>query len=164
MLGAAAVLLVGLGILGAHVESRLRPTTLSVPGTPSAQGAALLKSHFGDSAPFAVLLRGPAAAIDRQGPRLVRALRAQAKTSTLSPWDGASLSQLRPGPGRALVLVDFHRNACTRTSRSLIGAFQSASPCGSSLRASRPVHVASESSFTRLRGVSMTRERQRGLQ
>jgi RND superfamily putative drug exporter len=108
MLGAAAVLLIGLGVLGLHVEGRLRPTTLSVPGTPSAQGAALLKAHFGDSAPFAVLLRGPAAAVDRQGPRLVRALREQAKVSTLSPWDGASLSRLRPGPGKALVLVDFH--------------------------------------------------------
>ena len=41
------------------------------PGTESAQGAELLRRHFGDSAPFAVLLRGPAAALDRQGPRLV---------------------------------------------------------------------------------------------
>ena len=35
----------------------------------------MLREHFGDSAPFAILLRGPAAALDRQGPALVRALR-----------------------------------------------------------------------------------------
>ena len=46
------------------------------PGTESYRANAVLREHFGRSAPFAVLLRGPAPAIDRQGPDLVRALRA----------------------------------------------------------------------------------------
>jgi putative drug exporter of the RND superfamily len=97
-----------LAILGLGVESRLTPTSLLVPGTPSAQGAALLKSHFGESAPFAILLRGPAPAVERQGPELIRALRRDPRVTTLSPWDGASLEQLRPSPRKALILVDFH--------------------------------------------------------
>lgn len=72
-----AVLLacVALGVAGLGVESRLSPLSLSVPGTATDDAQVLADSHFGDSSPFVVLLRGPAAAIDRQGPRLVAALR-----------------------------------------------------------------------------------------
>ena len=107
-LTAAAVAVAALGILGSGLESRLTPTSLSVPGTPSAKGADLLRSHFGESAPFAILLRGPATALDRQGPALIRALRRDPEVTTLSPWDGRSLSRLRPSPRKALVLADFH--------------------------------------------------------
>ena len=100
--------IVALGVLGSGVEDRLTPTSLGVPGTPSAKGGELLSAHFGESAPFAILLQGPAAALDRQGPALIRALRAQPAVTTLSPWDGAQLARLRPGPRRALILVDFH--------------------------------------------------------
>jgi putative drug exporter of the RND superfamily len=100
-----------LGIVGLGVEGKLRPTSLSVPGTASAEGAELLREEFGDSAPFVVLLRGPAGALDRQGPRLVRALRREPGVTTLSPWDKGHLDRLRPGPRRALVLVDFHVGA-----------------------------------------------------
>jgi RND superfamily putative drug exporter len=106
---AFAVLLVAvLGIVGIGVEDELRPTSLAVPGSPSAEGEELQREHFGDSAPFAVLLRGPAAALDRQGPRLVRALRRQPGVTTLSPWDRGDLDRLRPAPRRALILADFH--------------------------------------------------------
>jgi len=108
ILAAAAVAIAALGILGSGVEGRLSPTSLGVPGTPSAKGGELLKAHFGQSAPFAVLLRGPSAVLNRQGPALIRALRHDPKVTTLSPWDGAQLSRLRPRPDKALVLVDFH--------------------------------------------------------
>jgi RND superfamily putative drug exporter len=108
VLAVAAVLLVGLGLIGTGVEGRLDPTTLNVPGTPSSNANALLHEHFGDSAPFAILLRGPAAAIDEQGPELIRALRRDPKVTTLSPWDRGSVSRLRPSPDRALILADFH--------------------------------------------------------
>ena len=108
MLGAALALTVALGVLGQGVEGRLTPTSLSVPGTPSARAAGLLRAHFGDSAPFAILLRGPARAIDRQGPALLTALHRDPKLSTLSPWDAQGLDRLRPSPRKALVLADYH--------------------------------------------------------
>ncbi len=108
MLAIAFIALVGLGILGTGVESRLQPTSLNIPGTPSARAGEMLRQGFGDSAPFAILLRGPAAAIDRQGPALIRALRRDPKVTTLSPWDRGSVQRLRPSPRRALILVDFH--------------------------------------------------------
>src|SRR6478609_1779547 len=66
---------IALAVVGLGVEDRLQPTSLIVPGTSSARGQELAEEHFGASSPFAVLLRGPAGAIDRQGPDLVRALR-----------------------------------------------------------------------------------------
>ena len=108
VLAVAALLLVALGVIGTGVESRLDPTTVAVPGTPSARANTMLREHFGDSAPFAILLEGPAAAIDRQGPRLIRALRADPQVTTLSPWDRGRVDRLRPRPDRALILADFH--------------------------------------------------------
>ncbi|MGN6216974.1 MAG: MMPL family transporter [Solirubrobacterales bacterium] len=108
VLALAAVLLLALGLIGTGVNSRLDPTTLEVPGTESLRGTELLREHFGDSAPFAILLRGPAAAINRQGPELIRALRRDPRVTTLSPWDTGSVQRLRPNPRRALILADFH--------------------------------------------------------
>ena len=98
-----------LGIIGLGVERDLQPTSLAIPGTPSSRGEALARADFGESVPFAVMLRGPAAALDRQGPRLVAALRLDRAATTISPWEHAAPAALRPGPDRALVLVDFHR-------------------------------------------------------
>jgi putative drug exporter of the RND superfamily len=108
VLAAAALILAVLGIVGFGVENRLDPTTLDIPGTDSSRANQLVTEHFGDSAPFVILLRGPAAAIDRQGPELVRALRRDPKVTTLSPWDRGNVSQLRPDPRQAVILADFH--------------------------------------------------------
>jgi RND superfamily putative drug exporter len=112
-------LLVALGLIGTGVEGRLDPTTLNVPGTASAEANALLREHFGDSAPFAILLRGPAPAIDEQGPALVEALRAEPGVTTLSPWDRGSVARLRPTPNKALVLTDFHVDVKTAVNESV---------------------------------------------
>ncbi|MGB7587182.1 MAG: MMPL family transporter [Solirubrobacterales bacterium] len=100
--------IVVLAVLGLGVEGELRPTSLSVPGTQSGHANALLHRYFGDSAPFAILLQGPPAELDRQGPDLIRTLRGDPAVSTISPWDRGSVARLRPGPRKALILVDFH--------------------------------------------------------
>jgi putative drug exporter of the RND superfamily len=97
-----------LGVLGIGVEGKLQPTSLSIPGTASARGQQLSERHFGNSSPFAILLLGPARSIERQGPRLVAALRREPGATVLSPWDRGRLSALRPGLRRALILVDYH--------------------------------------------------------
>lgn len=120
VLAVAAVFLVTLGVIGTGVEERLDPTTLDVPGTRSLRANAMVREHFGDTAPFAILLRGPAPAIDRQGPRLVRALRADdPRVTTLSPWDRGSVDRLRSSPDRALILVDFHVDTRTAVNETV---------------------------------------------
>jgi RND superfamily putative drug exporter len=104
----AAIILAALAVIGTGVDSRLDPTTLDVPGSASAEANAMLEEHFGPSAPFAILLEGPAAAIEEQGPRLVHRLRQDPTVSTLSPWDNGSVKGLRPTPEKALILADFH--------------------------------------------------------
>jgi RND superfamily putative drug exporter len=111
VLGAALVVIVVLGFVGLHVEGSLTPTSLTVSGTESSRAETELHRYFGDSAPFAILLRGPEAQLEKQGPELVRALRADPEdreVTTISPWDKGAVSRLRPGPDRALILVDFH--------------------------------------------------------
>jgi putative drug exporter of the RND superfamily len=108
MLAVAALVLVGLGVIGTGVEGRLVPTTLDIPGTESSRSTDLLRQHFGATMPFVILLQGPAGEIDKQGPALVRALRENPKVTTLSPWDRGSVARLRPDPNRALVIADFH--------------------------------------------------------
>ncbi|HET7443573.1 MAG TPA: MMPL family transporter [Solirubrobacterales bacterium] len=107
-LAVSGLLLAILAFVGTGVEGRLDPTNISVPGTASSKGNALLEEHFGDSAPFAILLQGPAKAIDEQGPALIRVLRRDPKVTTLSPWDRGVVAPLRPQPDRALILADFH--------------------------------------------------------
>lgn len=108
-LAAAALILAALGVVGTGVNARLDPTTLNVPGTESSRADQLLRAHFGDSAPFAILLEGPPAAVDRQGKALVATLRrTHPGVSTLSPWDRGQVEGLRPTPRRALILADFH--------------------------------------------------------
>jgi RND superfamily putative drug exporter len=103
LLGMAA-----LGIVGGGVEAKLEPTSLTVPGTRSAMGQELMERTFGPSSPFTVLLRGPVPALERQGPRLVAALRRSPEATVLSPWDRGAVAGLRPEPRRALVLIDVH--------------------------------------------------------
>jgi putative drug exporter of the RND superfamily len=108
VLAIAAVAIAVLAVLGRGVADELKPTSLSVAGTESGEAAALQQRYFGDSAPFAILLQGPPAELDRQGPALIRALRSDPAVSTLSPWDKGSVERLRPGPRKALIVADFH--------------------------------------------------------
>ena len=108
-----------LGVLGLGLDERLSPSSLDIPGTQASRANALLKEHFGPSAPFPILLQGPPAALDRQGPRLVRALRRVPRVTTLSPWDRGAVARLRPGPRRALVIADFHAEIGTAVKHSV---------------------------------------------
>ena len=97
-----------LGLIGLGVEDKLDPLSLTISGTSSAEGEALAEEHFGDASQFAILLSGPPAEIERQGPPLVRALRHTPHATVISPWDRGTVTALRPGPRNALVIVDYH--------------------------------------------------------
>jgi len=122
VLAATALAVVVLGLVGLDVESHLEPTSLAIDGTPSARGEELAKAEFGDSSPFAVLLRGPAGAIERQGPRIAAALRRESDVTVISPWDPAPAARKLPAPAagtspgtpsHALLLLDFHQPLAT---------------------------------------------------
>ncbi len=108
-----------LAVVGTGVTKRLDPTTLNVPGGTSTEATELLEEHFGPSAPFPILLQGPEAAIEEQGPKLVEALRAEPGVTTLSPWDKGSVEGLRPKPETALILTDFHVDTKTAVNETV---------------------------------------------
>jgi RND superfamily putative drug exporter len=109
----ALVVIAVLVSFGFSLEDRLSPSTIDIKDTPVHHANAMLTKYFGDSAPFVVLLEGPAGAIDDQGPELIRSLRQDPKVTTLSPWDRGAVELLRPKPDRAFILVDFHVDANT---------------------------------------------------
>ena len=79
---AAALAAIGLG-----VSSSLSPTIVVVPGSETARAVHLAESNFGPSVLVPVMLEGPKAELDRQGPALVKALAARRDTRVLSAWD-----------------------------------------------------------------------------
>jgi len=110
VLAAWLAFVVALGALGIGIADRLSPASLQVPGTPSARAQAMLERQFGNSVPVTFLLQGPPGAIDRQGRRLVAALRSERGVTAMSPWDpGGPTSVLRPRPRAALVVAGYRR-------------------------------------------------------
>jgi RND superfamily putative drug exporter len=107
-LAIASLFVVVLITFGTGLDKKLSPSTIEISGTSASRANGMLSEHFGPTALFPILLRGPAAAIDRQGPALIRTLHRDPQLTTLSPWDAGSVQQLRPGPRRALILADFH--------------------------------------------------------
>jgi RND superfamily putative drug exporter len=117
ILALTLIAVIAFGLIGLGVEDHLRPTSLAISGTPSDRGEDLAHQRFGDSSPLAVLLRGPAGALERQGRRLAAALRHDPTVTVISPWDPAPAARRLPAPrpdapqasrSRALLLLDFH--------------------------------------------------------
>ncbi|HXV04531.1 MAG TPA: MMPL family transporter [Solirubrobacterales bacterium] len=103
---------IALAGLGSGLVNRLAPTSLLVPGTPSAHAQEMLDRQFGNSIPVTILLQGPPRAIEAQGPRVAAAFRHEPGVSVMSPWDtGAGLDVLRPKPNAALIVTGFRRSA-----------------------------------------------------
>jgi putative drug exporter of the RND superfamily len=110
-LAASFVVIAVLVAFGLNLEEKLSPSTLEINGTASSRANQMVREHFGDSAPFPILLQGPPAALDRQGPALIRTLRRDPKVTTLSPWDRGNVERLRPAPGRVIIIANFHTDA-----------------------------------------------------
>lgn len=103
---AAVLALIGLG-----VSSTISPTVTVVPGTQSARAEHLAKTTFGPSQLVPILLQGPAAQLNRQGPALVRDLLKRPHTRVLSAWDkGTASAGLRPSPRAAMIIVAVDRS------------------------------------------------------
>ncbi len=100
------VLTLILAVQGLSFGERITPSSLDVPGTSSARAQAVADRYFGTEASIPVVLEGPRAELDEQGPELAAALRANGGLRVLSPWDGGRLApELRPRGSAALVLV-----------------------------------------------------------
>ena len=104
-------LVAALGFVGSRISDRFSPSILVVKGTESSRAQDIATSRFGNSVLVPIMLKGPAAQLDRQGPALVKALRARPDARILSPWDKTpGSSELRPQPGVATIVTAVERS------------------------------------------------------
>ncbi len=100
-----------LAVIGLGVAHSLSPSIVVVPGTESSRAEQLASAHFGPTQLVPILLAGPSAQLERQGPRLVRALVKRPHTRALSAWDaGAASEGLRPSATAAMIVVSVDRS------------------------------------------------------
>jgi RND superfamily putative drug exporter len=92
--------------IGLGVTNELSPTMTFTPGTESTKAEELAEEEFGSSTLVPVLLTGPQAQLDRQGPALVRKLAAREDTRVISAWDAGEAGEaLRPSRTEAMLVA-----------------------------------------------------------
>lgn len=101
--GAIAIVL---ALIGLGVSKSLSPTVVVVPGSESSRAQQLAQSRFGPTQLVPILLRGPAAQLNEQGPKLVKDLLRRPHTRALTAWDaGSAASELRPAANAAMIVL-----------------------------------------------------------
>ena len=102
---------VALTLIGLGVSNSMSPSVTVVPGTQSSRAQQLANAQFGPTQLVPVLLEGPKAQLDQQGPALVRALDKRARTRVLSAWDGGdATAELRKSGTAAMLVVSVDRS------------------------------------------------------
>ncbi|MDX6610249.1 MAG: putative drug exporter of the superfamily [Solirubrobacterales bacterium] len=95
-----------LAMQGRDAENQLAIHPLLVAGTAAERAHEISLREFGNEYPIIVLLRGPQAAVERQGRRLARRLSAVPRVLVISPWTSeGTIDGLNPRPGVAALLL-----------------------------------------------------------
>jgi putative drug exporter of the RND superfamily len=103
------VVAVLLSVLGISVDHYVSPQ-VNASKTQSYNAQQLTDARFGPTQNLPILLKGPKAQLDKQGPKLVAALVKRGNTRVLSAWDaGTAGAGLRPKPTAALVIASVPR-------------------------------------------------------
>ncbi|HEU4703644.1 MAG TPA: MMPL family transporter, partial [Conexibacter sp.] len=105
----AVVFLVAL-LTASNARQQIHETDLRIPGSDSARAAELTESQFDSTIALAVLLQGPRATVERQGPEIVRQLGRIDGVEVLSPWDARGRRILGEQPGQALLTLQVHKS------------------------------------------------------
>lgn len=89
-----------LAVQGRGLEEELTVRPIFVDGTQSKRAHDIAKREFGSELALTVMLRGPEAAVNRQGRLLAERLDRGPRFLVLSPWSpDADAAELRPRPG-----------------------------------------------------------------
>lgn len=95
-----------LALVGIGLEDKVSGGTVYVSGGNAERAHDIAVREFGREDTLVLMLRGPKAAVDRQGPDLVGKLQELPQTLVLSPWSSrGSIQGLRPSPRVATLLV-----------------------------------------------------------
>ena len=114
---AAAAVLAAIGL---GVSDSLAPSKVVVPGTESSRAEHLARAEFGPSILVPILLEGPKAQLDDQGPDLALALAGRPDTRVISAWSvGDTGKELRPSATQAMIVA-----AVARTEEEMVETVQ----------------------------------------
>ncbi len=103
---AAWALVLGLALVaGADTREHIRQPSLTIPGSDAERADSLSSREFGGTVSMAVLLKGPAAEVEKRGPRLVRELQEIDGVQVLSPWAIGGSRVLKEPSGQALLAL-----------------------------------------------------------
>jgi RND superfamily putative drug exporter len=94
---------------GSKARDNLHETDLQIPGTDSARAAELTREEFGGTISMAILLKGPPATVEREGPLLVKRLERIEGVQVLSPWAIGGARVLREPSGQALLTLQVRK-------------------------------------------------------
>lgn len=100
----AVVFVVAL-LTASSARDQIHETDLKIPGTDSARAQELTQGQFGSTLAMAVLLTGPPAVVEREGPGVVRQLERIDGVEVFSPWTAGGGRVLREQPGQALLSI-----------------------------------------------------------
>ncbi len=103
---AAWAIVLGIALVaGADTREHIRQPSLTIPGSDAARADSLSSREFGGTVSMAVLLKGPAAEVEKLGPRLVRELQEVDGVQVLSPWAIGGSRVLKEPSGQALLAL-----------------------------------------------------------
>jgi RND superfamily putative drug exporter len=97
-------------LFASKARDNLHETDLQIPGTDSARAAELTRQQFGGSISMAILLKGPPATVEREGPPLVQRLQQIEGVQVLSPWAIGGARVLREPSGQALLTLQVKKS------------------------------------------------------
>jgi putative drug exporter of the RND superfamily len=110
VVGVWIALVAALGLYGHDLGQRLNTQLLYIDGTAAKRAHDIAMREFGGEDAMVVMLRGPRAEIERQGPELARRLGRMPRMQVVSPWTpGAAIDGLRAAPGVAALVVRVDR-------------------------------------------------------
>lgn len=118
-----AVVLGVLALLGNGLEDKVSARTVYVSGSPAERAHEIAVREFGREDTLVLMMRGPATALDRQGPELVDRLQTLPQTLVLSPWSGrGAIDGLRPSPRVAALLISIGESSAGETGNTVPAA------------------------------------------
>ncbi len=110
-LAAWAVFAAVMVAIGLNVSGGLSPQVTVVAGSESSRAQTLADSRFGPSVLVPIMLQGPAAQLNAQGPKLVQDLSRRPDARVMSAWSsGSAAAALRPKPTTAMIVVSVARS------------------------------------------------------
>jgi RND superfamily putative drug exporter len=109
-----------LALLGNGLEDKVSGRTVYVAGSPAERAHEIAVREFGREDTLVLMLRGPEAALDRQGRELVTRLQELPQTLVLSPWSArGSIEGLRPSPEVAALLISIGESSGGETGNTV---------------------------------------------